>query len=92
MTDKISSGKRIRVKLTKADWQEIYYALVTKAIEDRVCVEVRRFQGHTGEVACVAFSPDGKRALSGAAKRQYSIHASREKKESGRMIVHDLSA
>src|SRR5207245_836997 len=56
-------------------------SLVTKAIEDRVCVEVRRFQGHTGEVACVAFSPDGKRALSGAAKRQYSIHASREKKE-----------
>ena len=32
MTDKISSGKRIRVKLTKADWQEIYYALLTKAI------------------------------------------------------------
>src|SRR6266513_1438016 len=36
-----------------------------KAIEDRICVEVRRFQGHTGEVACVAFSYDGKRALSG---------------------------
>ncbi len=54
---------------------------VLKAIEDRVCVEVRRFQGHTGQVACVAFSPDGKRALSGAAKRQYSIHASREKKK-----------
>jgi len=32
MTPKTSSGKRIRVKLTKADWQEIYYALVTKAI------------------------------------------------------------
>src|SRR5207245_1552314 len=54
---------------------------IVKVIEDRICVEVRRFQGHTGEVACVAFSPDGKRALSGAAKRQYSIHASREKKE-----------
>jgi hypothetical protein len=32
MTDKASSGKRIRVKLTKADWQEIYYALIAKAI------------------------------------------------------------
>jgi hypothetical protein len=32
MTAKASGGKRIRVKLTKADWQEIYYALQTKAI------------------------------------------------------------
>ena len=26
------SGKRTRVKLAKGDWQEIYYALLTKAI------------------------------------------------------------
>jgi WD40 repeat protein len=37
-----------------------------KGIEDRLCVEVRRFQGHLDKVACVAFSADGKRALSGS--------------------------
>ena len=30
MTPKTSSGKRIRVKLTKEDWLEIYFALHTK--------------------------------------------------------------
>jgi len=30
---------------------------------------VRRFQGHTGRVWSVAFSPDGRRALSGAADK-----------------------
>jgi WD40 repeat protein len=38
---------------------------LVRAIENRIYTEVRRFEGHTARVACVAFSPDGKRALSG---------------------------
>jgi WD40 repeat protein len=37
-----------------------------KAIEDRIYTEVRRFEGHTATVTCLALSPDGKQALSGS--------------------------
>src|SRR5262245_55818042 len=35
--------------------------LVIRAISTRAAGEVRRFDGHSGQVLCVAFSPDGKR-------------------------------
>jgi WD40 repeat protein len=40
-----------------------------KAIEDRIYAEVRRLEGHTAKVNCVAFSADGKRALSGSSDK-----------------------
>jgi WD40 repeat protein len=39
-------------------------ALLTEAIEARLCRELRRMGGHLHPVQCVAFSPDGRRALS----------------------------
>jgi WD40 repeat protein len=40
---------------------------LVRAIESRLYGEVRRFRGHTAAVESVAFSPDGRRALSGGA-------------------------
>ena len=37
--------------------------------------ELRRFEGHTQRVWCVAFSPDGRRALSGAADASLRLWA-----------------
>jgi hypothetical protein len=39
---------------------------LVKTIEDHIYTEVRRFEGHVAKVACIAFSSDGKRALSGS--------------------------
>jgi WD40 repeat protein len=31
--------------------------------------EIHRFQGHTGNINCVAYSPDGRSALSGSSDK-----------------------
>lgn len=42
---------------------------VVETVETRLYGEVRRFTGHKWDVWCVAFSPDGKRVLSGGEDR-----------------------
>jgi WD40 repeat protein len=42
---------------------------LVQAIGNRIYGEVRPFQGHTARVQSIAFTPDGRRALSGSADR-----------------------
>src|SRR5439155_1322695 len=50
--------------------------------------EVRRFLGHTGMVTCVAFSPDGKLAASGAADNTVRLWDVRSGKELAKHSSH----
>ena len=79
----ITRGGKTPVKVTLAP-----VALAKKSNPEEKVAEIRRFEGQTAQVRSVAFSPDGKRALSGGSDNSVRLWDVEGGKEIRRLDGH----
>jgi WD40 repeat protein len=83
--------RSIKTLETQQFWQEVDAKSLAKPLPSQPSDEIRRFEGSMGGVRSVAFSPDGRRAVSGAAEKVVRLWDVETGKELRHFQGHSLS-